>query len=229
MNLGSASWQNHGSHNNAVDIYYTNPEDYIRYPFNFNDTYTDTWSATYTINGMTFVKSGSTTVTYDSHGTLITPTGTLANVARIHFVQNYTDAAPAFTMTSTNDEFMWYANGMHYPLAAVFSMTNSVSGVTQMGFYSTFSQNPPTGIQGLNDVSGVSVYPNPASGSVQFSVPAGIAGIKLFDMQGRLVCEAQSGGASHFVLPVDQLPSGVYMASITTGDGSIVARKVSIR
>src|SRR5579872_4801047 len=73
FNASSTAYQAYGSAGASNLNSYTNPEDRLRYPFTYSNTYTDVFTSTY-MNGTTTVyRYGWTTSTADGYGTLITP------------------------------------------------------------------------------------------------------------------------------------------------------------
>jgi hypothetical protein len=58
-------------------ITYTSPKTVLQFPFNYTNSFTDTYS--------TGTGTGTVTTTYDGYGTLITPSGTYTNVTRVTF------------------------------------------------------------------------------------------------------------------------------------------------
>ncbi len=73
----------------------------------------------------------------------------------------------------------------------------------------------------------ITVYPNPASDRI-FIRAAGypLLRIRLFDLQGRSVCEQEQECE---ILDVSALPEGLYILQLTVADGRVVSRKVVIR
>jgi hypothetical protein len=59
----SSAWQNCGYVSGSTVISYSNLEDMLHFPFTYNDTYTDTWSATFVSASYTYYRTGTTTVT----------------------------------------------------------------------------------------------------------------------------------------------------------------------
>src|SRR5262249_35849058 len=136
----------------------------------YNNTYTDSWAATFVSSSYTFYRTGSTTVTADGYGTLTTPDGTFNNVMRVHFVQTYQDSAyisGPIIITYQNDEYMWYLNGNHYPIAAVYTLSSNASSTTTGGFYMS---NVVNSVPETTSVLSLSLSPNPANNFVDFNL-----------------------------------------------------------
>ncbi len=227
----STALQNYGMTVSGVVIPFSNPEDFLHFPFSYNNTYTDTWAGQFQNVGSTFYRRGTTTVTADGYGTLITPIGTYTNVMRVHFVQDYQDSvysgAP-YIFTYYNDEYLWYKNGVHYQLAAVYTFTTSQSGTSHGSSYVSSSV-------GVEDVSGIihssSIFPNPATDKVtlNFTLTENKnVDIQLFNSIGQQEMISQNAncfqGENTLQLDVSILPEGIYFVKISL-NGNVAATK----
>ncbi len=222
--------QNSGIDAGGTLITYSNFEDYLHFPFSFSNSYTDTWAAQF-FSGYQFWRTGATTVTADSYGTLITPNGTYTNVMRTHFVQVYQDSAyPGFpyVITYNNDQYFWYKEGVHLPIAAVYNLTSSSGGPYTGGYYRS-------GAVGINEVqnyiSSSSVFPNPAVDIVTINIELTEnkkIDVKLFNSLGQQmeVNETSDGfqGLNTIQLNVATLPVGIYFAQVLI-EGNIAVTK----
>ena len=229
----SSAYQNYGSVSGATVITYSNPEDFLRFPFTYNNSYVDNFAATFNSGGYNFFRRGTTTVTADAYGTLTTPLGTFSNVTRIHFVQAYQDSTNfgvPYIITYNNDEYFWYVNGTRTSLAATFTFTSSATGTPTTGgaFLSATSV-------GVNDVealaSNVNLYPNPAVNAItiDFNLPENKnVTATLYNAVGQQVQDAASlsgiQGTNAVTFDISTLPQGIYYAQITV-EGSIAATK----
>lgn len=219
---GTASaLQYYGVDNGSTTMPYSNPEDQLHFPFTFNNTYTDTWATTFT-NTYTFYRTGSTVVTADGYGTLTTPDGTFSNVLRVHFVQTYQDSAyianMAYIITYQNDEYMWYLNNNHYPIAAVYTLTTSAGGPTQGGLYMS---NVVSGVNENNLLLSQTLAPNPSNDHVDFTF--GLAAsqnvqLEIYTSTGQLAeaPEMMAGVAGENTVRIDvaELPAGMYFMKV---------------
>ncbi len=200
----------------------SNAEDIVRFPFTNGNTYTDSWASQYTTSVVTY-RSGTTTVTADGYGTLTTPAGTFTNVLRVHFVQVYQDSIDfggnPFIVDYTNDQYMWYKEGIHQQLATVYTLT-STSGLNASG--ASYFSAGPVAIYNAADLDGsVTLYPNPASDQV--TVELELAQNKdvqmlVFNAVGQQVQQLEAGkrglGVSRLTLDVDQMSEGIYFAKV---------------
>lgn len=229
----STALQNYGNVSPGVTMSYSNPEDYLHFPFTYNNTYSDPWSVTFVNSGYTFYRTGHTVVTADAYGTLITAAGTFTNVTRIRMQQIYQDSAyigMPYVITYNNDEYLWYKDGTHSPLAATFTFTSSASGTpSQSSFYLS------AGFVGIEEMdqslSAYSLYPNPAVNSITLdftltenkSVQTAVFNSLGQQVQSGVTAEAMTG-ANRLTLDVSALPQGIYFAQILL-DGNIAGTK----
>ncbi len=86
----------------------------------------------------------------------------------------------------------------------------------------------PQSVSNVYNAKLVSVFPNPASGTLYLTAPAGKSyNCTLADVAGKVVATAPVKGRT--VLNVSQQPSGIYIYTISDADGTVVQRgKVSI-
>jgi len=226
LKTSSTYWQNYGSVSSVV-MAYSNPEDFIHYPFTYNDNFTDTWAASFISGGYTFYRTGTTTVTADGYGTLITPAGTYTNVLRVHFYQDYQDSTDLggfpYLIYYQNDQYMWYKEGVHNSLATVYSLTSSSAGTFQG---SSYNLNSPAGISMLNKIDEtIQIFPDPAKDNLflQFElIENQPVEVKIFNYMGSLVKNCMVGkgiiGENNFQLNIEDLSEGVYFAQINVNN-----------
>jgi hypothetical protein len=212
LKTSSSANQNYGMVSGTTVIPYSNPEDLLHYPFSYTNTYTDTWAAQFQSGGYTFYRSGSTTVTADGYGTLITPNGTYTDVMRVHLVQNYLDSANVggpYIIEYNNDEYMWYKEGIHVQLAFVYNFTSTGGGSASVGSY--ISGNVGIETEELpNDKT--SVFPNPATGKISICIGASLINEE-FTLLNGLGLTVATGHLSSAITTIDlsSFPSGIYM------------------
>lgn len=229
----ATAYQNYGNvTSSGVIMSYSNPEDLLRFPFTYTNTYNDPFATTFVNGGYTFYRTGSTTITADGYGTLITPAGTFTNVTRIHMVQDYQDSAyfgTPYVVTYLNDEYLWYVDGTHASLAACFTFTTSAGGgPTTSGFF----LGTAVGIDDINaSLSSFNLYPSPATDKItlDFTLTENKnVAVQLFNSLGQKMDINQSAegfqGANTIQLDVATLPEGIYFASILL-EGNTAATK----
>jgi len=216
----------------GVDVPYSDPEEVLHYPFNYTNTYVDNFSSVFVSGGYTFYRSGTVTVTADGYGTLILPNGTYSNVMRVHFVEDYQDSTDLggfpYVIPYTNDEYMWYLNGNHYAIAAVYTFTSSGSP-NSVGLY----LGTIVGINESADNSDLfTTFPSPASTEINI-LTEGATNFEEYEItsiSGANVMKSQISStlSSKLTLDISDLPSGIYFIELKNKEGISARRKFVI-
>jgi len=170
---------------------YNNPQIDMKFPFNLNDVFVDTYAKTsYQANGsVSSSQTGSVTLSYEGYGTLILPVGTFTNVALLKRVRTNsigpTTTSYSWVKYPSGERLMEYdTNGgikVNYANSIVTTGLNSKTSVTQLSLYPTFTDGIIT-IHGLNDSLNVKVY-NTSGKSIPFTL-SGTSSIKLENEPG---------------------------------------------
>jgi hypothetical protein len=224
----STALQNMGVSNSSVTMSYSNPEDLLRFPFTYNDTYSDTWATQFMSGGYMFYRSGTTTITADGYGTLITPAGTYTNVLRINVSQIYQDSAyigTPYIASYTNQQYMWYREGIRGHIASVFSIS-SPNGNNTGGTFIDIT----VGIDDLQSLShSVVLSPNPSSDMIKLDIEMNKnkqIDVQIFNSFGQIVKKLQNNdlqkGFNSVTIDINDLSEGIYFAQILSG-GNIIS------
>lgn len=217
----------------TVMINYSDPEDLLRYPFTYNDTYTDNLAATFT-SGVTFNRSGTITVSADGYGTLITPYGTYNNVIRIHRHQVYQDVSSGIpTLNYETHLYTWYQPGIREFLVSSSELT--VNGTpTQAGMQYT-DIAPVTSVGAISAIeSSLKLYPNPATSliNVSFSTADNQKVVfTIMDMSGKVMTSVltnATAGNQTLKMETSSFAAGIYMLQIKAQDGTAINRKIEV-
>lgn len=230
-NTSSTAFKNQGSYV-GLTLSYSNPEDLLHFPFNMGNTYSDPWAVTFINGGVTFVRTGTTTVTYDGYGTITLPTGTFSNAVRVHFVQVYSDVYSGGTINYNNDEYMWYINGNHHPVAVTYTLTNNTSA-TPLNASVVLTNVIATSVYEHESVfSALSAFPNPAVNEINFDfngLPT--SSIEIIDITGKVVYTqslAKDNIENYIRVNTSDFKDGIYFARFTNLDGQTGTKKISI-
>jgi hypothetical protein len=234
-NSGTAL-QFYGAFTGGINIVYSDPEDQMRFPLHYNNSYTDTWKAQYLNQGYLFYRSGTSTITYDGYGTLTTPNGVYTNVTRVHLVQNYKDSTNTmgtpFIINSSNDEYFWYKEGIHYQLAYSYDLTSNGQGVSSSGYLLG-----SVGIEdNLSENKNINVFPNPVIGDVMNISLSNIDNqeldIQMYNALGQQVILSQNiyklEAYESIQLDVSDLKEGIYFVKVKLQDESILTKQVIV-
>ncbi|MBL0281938.1 MAG: T9SS type A sorting domain-containing protein [Bacteroidetes bacterium] len=211
---------------------YTNPKDYLLFPMEYGDSFSDSFSAL-TEGYSPFDTSygsftGDITVEYDGYGTLILPFITIPNVMRIKTHQ-VIDYLPSGTFTIT-DGWYWYNTATKGEIFGYVELFNS-DGPDSETFILNQNINQLTSIEMPTSIPEIDVFPNPNTGSfnVHFSENTDrLIQINVFDITGRLIYHSSvytSNNTTQVSLP-DNF-SG--LAVLTVNDGvSVKSVEISV-
>jgi len=222
----------------SIKTIYSNPEDYMHYPFTYNDTYTDYFVGvtTNTASPYNNYRRGSTTVTADGYGTLTTPAGTFGGVLRVHFVQNYQDSSNIggtdYFTTYVNDQYMWYLDGNHTAIASTFTLVTTFFGSPTTTSGAQYINNVIVGISENSNVEiPITLYPNPAAKEVAVKIQTesnSAIEIRLINSLGVEVSKTMFTnsmiGENELKLDIGNLPEGIYFAQINL-DGTLTSTR----
>jgi len=204
----------------------TDPAEKLRFPFTFNNTFTDTYSGSANLRGTVIPRIGMVTVTAEGYGTLITPTGTYQNVLKIKTLEVSNPQTPFSEESITYD---WFQPGIHFPVLRI-SRRITMLGTVHSGFY--LSQALGTKEELAAKVN-LQVFPNPATSvvTVQFKNPGSEPlELTLHNLLGQKISEVayeESAAAQQTVaIKVSDYPKGVYFLKLQAGSQAIMKRLV---
>ena len=230
------SW--YGTDGLAGTVIYTDPQDWLRYPMTYQDSFNDTYDGTVTNpTNQTFDRSGTTTVTVDGYGTLILPWGTVNNVVRVKTEMNYGDelsGTPFFDYEEIR--YWWFDATTGFPVLSNVTLNNIAGGVpiSTVITVSYLDQNSVGINQDLADQIGLKIFPNPTSDQTQVTFDldqTSAVQMTLHDLTGREVQvinpQRLTPGQYTQQLNVSHLNSGVYLLKIKVGEKT-TTRKISV-
>lgn len=229
-NTSASALKNNGQYL-GLTLSYSDAEDLLHFPFNMGNTYSDPWAVTF-VNGVTFTRTGTTTVTYDGYGSLKLASGTYNNAVRVHFQQVYSDVYSGGTINYNNDEYMWYINGNHMPVAVTYTLTNSNSPSSPTK-YAVIMSNIVTSVYEHDNVfSDIISFPNPAVNEINFNLNGSpISSIEIIDIAGKTVFnEVTSTSAieDYVTINTSSFKNGIYFVKFTSKNGQTGTKKISI-
>lgn len=212
----------------GATIPYTNGEDLFRFPITYNNSYVDTFSATFT-STMAYYRSGTVTVTCDGYGTLILPYGTINNVLRIHRQEIYQDSAnlegTSFIIPYQSDLYTWYSTSNRGELMDASSITIDNQ---QTSSYSYYTKQIATSVNNVNETAELNVFPNPAKDvvNVQFGNINGHVHISIADVAGREVAVLKDGNSNSQQVQynISNLQPGLYFVRLQSDNGTITKK-----
>jgi hypothetical protein len=208
------------------------------FPMNFGDTYTDTNVAgTYSAQGYEGTFTGTSTTTFDAHGSLTYSDdtgvnfGAPTNVTRLKMVQNLTLDYPPLTdvgtVTQTTNLYFYEGNplipGEDGTSSPIFRSTTTVTNIPLLNIDQTdTSLEEYTGaFLGTHHVNATAdkivVAPNPVIDFMNIRTNnLLVRSVTIIDLNGKVVTNAALPGNS---VDLSGISSGVYFAKIETSNG----------
>ena len=211
---------------NEYFIHYTDAVKIMQYPFSFSDTYTDSYYSAYSLTDeMLTIEWGDITVTADAWGSVSTPAGTYNNTLRVKSERVYTDSVWVsglflYANTYTQTDYEWYTATSHTPVISI-SITGDGSSVT----YRTDALGIDNALLGQSQIN---AYPNPATNTINISLPEGSNGnmdIYIFDIQGKQIAQLKKIGHNQFSANIGSLAPGEYVISVETNSTNYTTTK----
>mgnify|MGYP003394459855 CR=1 FL=1 len=215
-------------------IVYSDPMQMAFYPATFGTTWTDDFHAEFLVSGFNIVRDGTLSAECDGYGTLILPWGTLTDVLRCTYVEDYTENS-GFTTVFLHREYTHFLQaGTHYPIVHLFSFTTTVFG----------SVNTISGSQWLVDGSvgmpataynqpSINAWADASSNAIQIDLDLGTqtgsASLDLLDASGALLVQRQLGatsGRQRERISTGSLAAGMYLVRVHSGGATASQRVV---
>jgi hypothetical protein len=211
------------------DYQYLDTYKQLKFPFTYNDAFTDTFIAVSNTGGY---RAGSASVSGDGYGTLLVPGQTFNDVLRVKRVSDYYDTLNNNPRHSVETYYEYYKPGIpHYILLHGFytittGSSNPVSG-SQLFFNSSALV---TNVKAnSNAIANYFITQNGPQWFLQtqdnadFTTP-----LHIYNLQGQLVVQDQlivSKEISSKTLPTEQLANGMYLVQFKNATGNLVSLK----
>ncbi len=226
--LSNTAYTYLGGGSSFGDYEYIDPYDQLRFPFSFNDTYTDDFWAISNTGGY---RQGTVSVTGDGYGTLLVPSQTFNDILRVKRESEYYDTINGNPRCTQETYYEYYKPGMpHYILLH--------------GFYNitTGSSNPVSGAQLFFNSGAVALgFPSNnaqsnyhisnCNNSWQLNVKNEVAYktfVSIHNMQGQLLWQDKisiTNENSSIILPLVDKANGLYLVQFTNLEGQTVCLK----
>ena len=232
--VSSSSWAVEGSAVPPLNrTVYTDKKEMIDFPITYNNTFSETFSGTYTVffpSLTTYNRSGTIQIKADAYGTLKLPYATISNVLRVLDVTNYTDVNGAVTDTYIDTLYSWFNATTHTPIANyIISYRNGV-----LNFEGGAYLDQANLIIGINDYDRSNIltaYPNPANNELTLNLENinnfNNANLTIIDVQGRIVITKEiSKNGQTYKVNISKLPKGIYTLKLNYNDKVITKKFV---
>jgi hypothetical protein len=209
-------------------IIYSDPMTHVVFPCTYNTTWTDDFAADFSFGGVDFVRTGTVSATADAYGTLILPWGSISDVLRATYVEDYEDAG--LITLSTHREYTYYmVAGTHYPLVQVYSFTSTVLGNSTTITGAQWMDETSTQVATVPVTPRLEAYPVPANDVLNVRLDGdGPATLELLDAQGRPVMHrsANGNGPRLVQMGTSNLSAGTYTLRVVRNGASAVRQVV---
>ena len=234
-------YQNGGSDTGVTGGFaaYNPPYLFIPTPFTYNNTRTSTarvqiittvYDSTFGLINVKIVHHIQSSFLCDGWGTLILPNATYSNTLRVKVTEHNTDSLFAdltglgfytFILDDSSQaiNYRWVGHG---PAAYLLGIDADSLGTTSVS--SEYLLNSVVlGTENLaSGHSQIRVYPNPASGNVNFRWSSNLnpAALTVYNQMGQEVLKAEMSGMDKLEIPVSSLPNGIYSYQLKMDDGN---------
>ena len=216
----SDAYQFFGGTENQLIVAYTDSEEYFPLPYNVDDSWEDTFAATFGAAGITFERSGTISTNCVAQGSLTLPGGqVLEDAYRISVSEYLMDSTFLGTYEIISEGDYWFAED--YPLVAfanltqtTFDTTTGGEPITQESSFSVWMESYTVGLETVVHAPRWSMMPNPAAAQVtiargNFQMPVECV---VYGLDGReMLRELIHPGIQVARLDVSHLTEGVYI------------------
>jgi len=221
-----------GTDTTVVDLS-SNTELLMNYPMDVTNSLVDTYGGTVntTLVATPFACTGNDVATVDGSGTLILNAATtLSNVLRYHLVDTATATIPIIGQVQiVRNQYEYYQLGSNQemPVFIYASLGIAIGGGAPTYTTVVLSEVAPDGYLSINtnELSTVTVYPNPATDVISVNGLTSNATLTLIDAQGKTIT-TQSVEAGVASMDIAHVTAGVYFLNITSNNETSVQRVV---
>jgi len=230
-----------GNAGSGMVIPYTDSQLFMQYPFTFNSSFTDAFSANFVVSGINTFRTGTTAVTGDAWGQINLPNGSFTNALRVKYVTTTRDSSNVgiSVIVITNlTSYVWFVPGKKFPVFEIIYSNVTFNG-TPFGSYKTVNYTPnniPIGISNISTETPSRYnlsqnYPNPFNPvtNLEFEISKfGLVSLKIYDMIGKeianLISTNLSPGKYNYNFDASDLASGIYFYTLKVNEFSVTKK-----
>ncbi len=213
---------------------YSNTAQELPYPCTFGTSWTDSFTASFTVSGFPITRAGTITGIADGYGTIQLPAVELSDVLRVKVRKVQVDQTPLGILDRTFDTYYYYQEGIRYPLmkASLDSVTVG-TGTPSVSWSAEWLYGPFA--VGMDDVSAEDIrftpYPNPTNGLLDLRLVGSEARrAEVLTATGKVVLQhAVASGGTPSQLDLSGLAPGVYHVRLTEASGRQLTRRVVVQ
>lgn len=190
------------SNNSSVLVNFSpNPQTIYNFPFTYNLVVNDTYSTTFDPT-----TNNPFTVTYDAHGTLITPLGIYNNVIR------------SKKLDGINPDYTWFTAN---PYQIIMTANFGSSGATSVRVF-----NPNNLSSNQNQLTKkLEIYPNPTNGNFtikNIDLSNNNHFVNVYDVFGNQIINNQKINSNSENINLSNVASGLYFVKINDFNGQVL-------
>ncbi len=203
---------------------FTDPLVLVKWPVNYNSTWSDTYSQTSTSG------SGTLTGACTGYGTVILPGGAkYDNCMQLH-IRNQANVGG--TLTAITDGYSYFSQLQRFPLISI-NYTWLIAGTDTIISDGNIDVNElvAVGINDYNFDASYAIYPNPTSDNFTLKLSnneGSDCNVQIINITGQIVKEVKLGNETTIEqsVSIGELSSGVYMVKTSLGDKTSTRRLV---
>lgn len=208
---------------NFVTVPFVDPLTIWNYPMQYGNAAEDTFAADFMLFGSPYTLMGNGAIEFDAWGNLTLPGADAPSaVLRAHYTQVYTETYAGDTVTTSLEQYMYFAEGAVWPVFyhELLMMTDPAGtvllDVTDVAWYGPVT----VGVREEHADTVGSPFPNPATAGerVTWSLPNGWTW-EAMDGSGRRVASGAADGSGQLVLETADWGSGLVILVPLMPDG----------
>ena len=211
------------------DYQYLDTYKQLKFPFTYNDAFTDTFIAVSNTGGY---RAGSASVSGDGYGTLLVPGQTFNDVLRVKRVSDYYDTLNNNPRHSVETYYEYYKPGIpHYILLHGFYTITTGSSNPVSGSQLFFNSSALVTASKSNKSLGSSYFISQANEQSFLHTQSNVAFttmLHIYNIQGQLIVQEPltvSKEMSSKTLPTTALADGMYLVQFKNADGVLMSLK----
>tara|TARA_B110000037_G_scaffold87111_1_gene103243 strand:- start:183 stop:1241 length:1059 start_codon:yes stop_codon:yes gene_type:complete len=204
------------------------------FPFTYNDSHTDTFESSYNdMSGSDWhYQTGSTEVTVDGYGEIITPDGnTIKNTVRVKEVVSIVDSNVLFGVNNyINTSYYWYSADEEGPILQLDMHPTLPNTINNAYYFKKIGQI--SSISELLATPSFNIYPNPTSNSFNISIVGNIGDdfvVSIYNYSGKLVKIKENILSNTVFTNNEDLSPGIYVVELSEKKIPICRQKLVIQ
>lgn len=225
----------------GLELFYSDPNSWIRFPMNYEDAFQDEFVASYSMPGAIGDINGTYNAVVDGYGTLKLPWGDLDAyriTAQVSQTEIFTNVNGTYEGFFNGVSTLWFASGFPLPVMFINQGTITVPelSITEDQFVTSYMGNFDfVGVDEIEIVNNLRVFPNPATDycNVSYSkTSTDPLSIEIYDIRGRKLkaISGIGGGTGDFNhrIDVQDMPAGYYLLKLKSEKGE-QGLKITVR